>query len=158
MQQLFNCQQLVTTIRDIIREEAKNLGLQRKAGFIKISLVPYTDEADEDLGGFSGRSQMTSGGEQIEDYANYEFTYALYPEVGFAINEASKYAAADVKRRRLISNEENETGRVYSWEDFLEVAIRVSGDENNNKKLATIGAKVVASFFEEQTDFSVKIN
>ena len=160
-QKSLDCRQMVKAIRDSIRREAGNLGFSVHPGYIKISLVPCTEEADEIAGGYSDVSRSTAGKPIPEDFANYEYTYAFKPEVGFSANEASSYVNISIKKKKLLTGNANEgaTERVYVWEDFLEITVRVSGVDDRNKVLACVAYDTVVSFFEERLlDFSVNLN
>ena len=155
-QKILSCQ-LIKAIRDAVRKEARDLEVPKKAGYIKISLIPSTREADGMLGGFSD----ILGLEQIEDedVASYEYAYALYPSLGFSSTETSSYAIAYVKKRKLISGGESDgtTDCVYSWNDYLEITVRVSGADDKNKALAESAYDVINAFFAEGSpEYSVK--
>ena len=160
-QKVLNCRQMVKSIRDSIRREADNLGFSVHPGYIKISLVPCTEEADEIVGGYSDILRGTAEKPIPEDFASYEYTYAFKPEVGFSASEASSYADISIKKKKLITGNATEaaTERVYVWDDFLEIMVRVSGTDDRNKVLACVAYDTVTSFFEERLpDFSVSLN
>lgn len=150
-QKLFNCQQMVKSIRDSIRKEIDESHITVHPGYIKISLVPCTREADKAVGGYSDGD---------EDFVNYEYTYALKPEHGFDSTRTSGYVCISIKKKTLITGKDNEgsTGRVYSWDDFLEIMVRVSGTDDRNKELANLAYKAILPFFEERLpDFAVRL-
>ncbi len=161
MQQLFNCQQMVKAIRNTIRKEAENLTVPKKPGFIKISLVPYTKDADEQLGGFSDVQRSFPEKPIPEDFVVYEYTYALDPKAGLSSTEKGSYVNIGVKHRRLLTRNTTDgvEGSAYIFEDYLDVMVRVSGTDDKNKFLAQTAFDVVNSVFAERSpDFSVKLD
>lgn len=147
-----NCQQMVKAIRNSIRREIEESGFTVHPGFIKVSIVPCTDEADEFIGGYS---------DGCDDFANYEYTYALKPEYGIDVNGTSSYVDVAIKKRTLISGESanDAAGCVYAWNDFLEIMVRVSGASDKNGFLASIAYDALVPFFESLSpDYSVRVN
>lgn len=152
MQQTFNSLEMVTKIRDAIREEANKLNLPRKEGFIKISFVPSTKEADDTLGGLSEFPE----GKGPFDFSIYEFTYALDAAVGFSFEEKGGYDSFYVKKREQIVGDSESADRVFSRKEFIEVVIRVAGADGKNKILAEKAREVVSEFFENNKNFFVE--
>lgn len=156
MQQNFNSLEMVTAIRDAIRREAFSLDVPKKAGFIKISFVPAVKEADDTLGGLSEfpdeKSPLVPS---FDDVVNYEYTYPLNPVFGFSAVEDSGYAGINIKKRKLVSGDPEGAGCVYTFDEFMEIVVRVSGADGNNKALAGAARGVISSFFEKYEEFSV---
>ena len=141
---------MVRAIRNTIRNKAKELEVPKKPGYIKISLVPSTAEADEMLGGLSDFPRSTPLlPAVVEDVASYEYKYSLNPIMGFAEGESSSYANITVKKKTVItsSDDENSNDRVLSQTDFLEIMIRVSGADDKNKVLAKSAYDAILPFF-----------
>ena len=152
-QNIIDCRKMVKAIRDSIRKEAALLGLDQKAGFIKISLVPSTKDADETLGGYSDVKTNDSN-----DYVSYEYTYMLNEDGDFKQCETSGFATVVVKHRELLSTN-NEAGSVYVWKDYFDATVRVSGANDHNKELARKAYDAILPFFAERLpDFSVTLN
>ena len=149
-QKTITCQQMVKAIRDAVRKEAKNQSVF-VPGAIKISFMPATKEADDFLGGFSDKG----------DDAMYEFSYALFPELDFMTKVSSDYAEIHVKKKKLLTGNQTEgaTERVYSWDDFLDITVRVFGADTKGLTLARAAHGAIEPFFSERSvDFSVTLD
>ena len=145
-----NCQErkeMVKAIRDAIQAGAKPL---KKSGSIRISLVPYTVEADAWIDGISNK----------DDLGLFEYVFALNPSLEVMRHDVSDYTTICIKRKKLIGGQaaEGATEKVYAFSDYLDITVRVCGDERKNKALSMLAVDAIKPFFPEQSpDFSITV-
>ena len=135
-----NCQrkEMVKAIRDAIQAGAKPL---KKAGSIRISLVPYTVKADEWIDGISRK----------DDLGYFEYVFSLNPSLEVMRHDVSDYTTISIKKKKLLGGKaaEGMTEKVYVFDDYLDITVRVCGDESKNKALSMLAVDAIKPFFPE---------